>query len=443
MTLEALLRRFSVGQRMVAAIALLMVPMAILSAISAYVLDRQEASFRESVEESIHTLLPLTTLEHYLQHALVDVLEVESGESVPNFGHLTRDIDQYFSRIEGEGAAPDLLMADIASAQVAWRDARPAVQQLVEHVAPLHGRKVLSMTMTRDDLQRAIERVGDAKAHLARAVKARYQRASLARQQQLTWLVWGWGGTLVVAALLVGIFLYSVLRPIRELGDAARQIGSGHVGIRAPVRGRDELTVVAERFNQMAAHWEDTHQTLQMEASHDPLTGLFNRRAIMATLDSELGVHELKHKPVSVLMIDVDHFKQINDEHGHAVGDRVLIAVSARMRRGLREQDRLGRYAGDEFLVVLPETDREHAGQVARRVCMSVNAEASEGQGVRATISIGAATTEGGAERADALIERADKALYDAKQAGRGRVGLAGEGVSDSCVGRPDGQQTP
>jgi diguanylate cyclase (GGDEF)-like protein len=127
----------------------------------------------------------------------------------------------------------------------------------------------------------------------------------------------------------------------------------------------------------------------------------------------------------SVLMIDIDHFKQINDEHGHPVGDVVLRDVAHLLKDTLRTVDAVGRYGGEEFLAVLPHTTSEEAVQTAERVRLRVEQHAFKVQDkvLKVTISIGVATYPGGhADSASTLIREADQALYRAKDAGRNRV---------------------
>ncbi|MEO6986627.1 MAG: hypothetical protein ABI155_14935, partial [Paralcaligenes sp.] len=137
-SLEVLLRRLSVRQRMMTVIAVLLLPLAVLSAVSIMVLNDQEMAFRDSVEESVHGLIPLTTLEYYLQQALVDELLAESNDSVPGFVALTQNIDNSFSSI-GVGMDSKDMPADILEdAQKSWLQARPSVRRLVQQVHTQH-----------------------------------------------------------------------------------------------------------------------------------------------------------------------------------------------------------------------------------------------------------------------------------------------------------------
>jgi diguanylate cyclase (GGDEF)-like protein len=164
---------------------------------------------------------------------------------------------------------------------------------------------------------------------------------------------------------------------------------------------------------------------LHREARTDPLTGLDNRRAMQERGPLELKRASRARAPVSLVLSDIDHFKAINDRHGHEAGDAVLRAVAATLRTELRETDVLSRWGGEEFLAILVDTDADLAVDVAERLRASVEATALAGIPHRATISIGVATRHDIGDVAsawEALLHEADARLYQAKSAGRNRV---------------------
>jgi len=165
---------------------------------------------------------------------------------------------------------------------------------------------------------------------------------------------------------------------------------------------------------------------VQRLATTDELTGILNRRHFFALSEREHSQARRRGRTLAAIMIDVDHFKRINDEHGHAVGDQVLRELAGRCQRSVRDVDVLGRYGGEEFVVVLPETDLETAAErVAERLRRAVGDEPVKTRhgDLHVTISLGVAEMEqeGGADLA-ALLDRADAAMYAAKAAGRDRV---------------------
>jgi diguanylate cyclase (GGDEF)-like protein len=164
---------------------------------------------------------------------------------------------------------------------------------------------------------------------------------------------------------------------------------------------------------------------LHREARTDALTGLDNRRALQERAPFELKRARRAGVPVSLLVCDIDHFKSINDRHGHEAGDAVLRSVAATLRATVRETDLLGRWGGEEFLAVLVDADARHAAEVAERMRANVAATPLEGLPETATISIGVSTrrhVETVADVWEALLKEADTHLYRAKSAGRNRV---------------------
>ncbi len=161
-------------------------------------------------------------------------------------------------------------------------------------------------------------------------------------------------------------------------------------------------------------------------AMTDPLTGLYNQRYLMRHLRNLLEGPQARE--LALLMIDVDHFKMVNDDHGHAVGDRALRAIAGTLRDNTRVFDSLARYGGEEFVVVMPGSGSEDASAAAERLRVAVEAlgfEPGPGQRCRLTISVGIACTQDVPTTPEALLRAADLALYDAKRSGRNRVGMA------------------
>ncbi|HEY8584318.1 MAG TPA: diguanylate cyclase [Capillimicrobium sp.] len=163
--------------------------------------------------------------------------------------------------------------------------------------------------------------------------------------------------------------------------------------------------------------------TLEQLAYNDELTGLWNRRFMQRRLSAALRAAERHSRRLSVALVDIDHFKDVNDRFGHAAGDAVLIAVAQRLRDAVREEDVIGRWGGEEFLILLPEEPAEGAIVAADRIREHVGAlpiETPEAT-VNITVSVGCATFRSG-ERPDDVLRRADDALYEAKRAGRNAV---------------------
>jgi diguanylate cyclase (GGDEF)-like protein len=173
-------------------------------------------------------------------------------------------------------------------------------------------------------------------------------------------------------------------------------------------------------------------ETLRQQAMQDALTGLWNHGAIFELLDKELARTAREHTSVAVLMVDLDHFKSVNDVHGHLAGDVVLKEAVRRMKNLVRRSDFIGRYGGEEFLVVLPNCESVDATAQAERLRQALAASPVDlpGGSLAITASIGVACAGGSPiPRADTLVREADEAMYMAKNNGRNRVEFAGRPV--------------
>ena len=169
------------------------------------------------------------------------------------------------------------------------------------------------------------------------------------------------------------------------------------------------------------------YRNASLSALRDPLTGAGNRIAMAQSLTRETDIARRQQQPLSVLMLDIDHFKGINDTHGHATGDDVLKAVADAIKDRLRNIDQVFRFGGEEFLILLTNTGRESAARVGERLRQAALqlAYPINGSPVELTVSLGCSTLLPG-ESHDSLVRRADTALYAAKRQGRNRLEIAG-----------------
>ena len=168
-------------------------------------------------------------------------------------------------------------------------------------------------------------------------------------------------------------------------------------------------------------------EALRIQASIDPLTGLNNRREYEKLFSREMARARREGRAMSLVMLDLDHFKHINDDHGHAAGDEVLRCVAQLCRENFREVDIAGRLGGEEFVVLMPHTALREAGEVARRFLqvLSDTEIAFEGLRLRVQATAGVAELQAHEDHLETLLQRADHALYAGKQTGRNRVMLA------------------
>ena len=202
----------------------------------------------------------------------------------------------------------------------------------------------------------------------------------------------------------------------------------------SPLELRHRLNA-GRRIVELQEQVEAQNQEIRKLARNDALTGLLNRGAIFEVFAAELSRARRDRKAISIMMADVDHFKRVNDTLGHQAGDFVLRAVADRLQDQVRPYDAVGRYGGEEFLVVLPGCGAEEALEVAERLRAAVEASPIlfEATPIAVTISLGVTSREPViSEAREPLIAAADAALYEAKHAGRNRVAVAPEPAAPS-----------
>jgi len=181
----------------------------------------------------------------------------------------------------------------------------------------------------------------------------------------------------------------------------------------------------AKRIIDLQNRLLEAQERLHIQATHDALTGIWNRRAIFDALERELDRAERQDIPLAVALIDLDHFKQVNDTHGHLVGDEVLRETAQRIRGAVRSYDAVGRYGGEEFLVVAPECDAQRARDLAERIrqLLLESPIQTSGPAVPVTLSLGVVYLEKGSQAGiNRVLSAADEALYEAKSGGRNQT---------------------
>ena len=268
----------------------------------------------------------------------------------------------------------------------------------------------------------ALQRVPPPQLHwaaVAELPQAEVQR-QLGRLRSGT--IWMIVALLAVVGLMAYVLVLILVRPLGRIAAAAAKAAAGDLSVELPAGGVGEAGHLTRSFNTLLGRLRERESAGELErlSVTDALTGLYNRRHLMGTLASEAQRARRLRRPFSVLLMDVDHFKQYNDTHGHLAGDAALTKMAEILRKQTRAVDSVARYGGEEFLVVLLETTLATAALVAERIRSRVAAEAFGGG--RMTVSIGVAECPAHGDTPEALIASADAAMYEAKAGGRDRV---------------------
>jgi len=290
-------------------------------------------------------------------------------------------------------------------------------------------------SVSRRSLQGALVRLGhevvafeDGAGALTALVEADGPRFAI-----LDWMMPGMDGLTVCQTIRQrpGPYTYVILLTSRDRqADMVEGLGAGAddfltkpldvVELRARLRPGERIIALQNDLIQ-------TQQALHHQATHDRLTGLWNRGRVLDELTREASRSQREKASCAVLLADIDHFKRINDAHGHAAGDAVLQHVGRVMQSSLRTSDAIGRYGGEEFLFVLPRADSEGGRDVAERVRAAVETALVSCAAVelRVTVSLGVASSAACGFDAATLVQAADEALYRAKARGRNCIDAA------------------
>ncbi len=251
---------------------------------------------------------------------------------------------------------------------------------------------------------------------------------------------------LLLIFMLAWVLYRRILQPLKIFHKAVLTVAKGDLSIRADTGTRDEIGDLSRTFDSMAIELvsqlkneirerEAAEERLKLLATTDPLTGIFNRRHINSEARTLTAKVRRYHESLSLIMFDIDHFKQINDQYGHDAGDQVLIELVGIISEQIREIDMFARWGGEEFIILLPNTNAETALLLANRLRLLVETH-SFGEPKNLTISVGV-TSYHPPESVDSFFKRADEALYEAKNTGRNCV-VQLKGISNNALIRAE-----
>ena len=277
-------------------------------------------------------------------------------------------------------------------------------------------------------------------------VTATYSLDGLSAQLQRTALRLAITAAILFLSLGTILFLgldRLVVRPVLTLQQAVRRMGEGHLSTRVPPLRGSELGELTNTINRMASALQHERENLERSVTErtkelqeanarlerlavtDGLTGVFNHRRFQEQLQAEIIRSERHKRPMGVLMVDVDFFKKVNDAMGHPAGDELLRRLAEVLGADLRATDMIARYGGEEFAVLLPETTKSEAMQVAERMRIAVETRINDGATAwpaTVTVSIGVGTFPEDGKTGEQVLVAADQAMYVAKRQGRNRV---------------------
>lgn len=417
--------------RFILGMGVMLLPLVVLAFGAFFSFQSVIGAFDEVVQESSEEIAIVVRLQLLVRRARIVIHDY----FIPGFGDpdeprrffdLGRQVDKAFEQAKAGNFDLAGERGLIRSAQEEWQQGQSIGQAILATAGPMRDPHALQ-ELTRLDahFDRALDMLdrvhnlaqGEMTEELALAYSVR-RRAVLVI---VSVFVVGLGTAIVVGLALARSILY----PLRVLEEGAARFGAGDLSHRVSLAAQDELGQLGGAFNAMAEKLAKSQKALEDLSIHDGLTGLFNYREFHRRLTDEVQRSLRYGRPFSLLILDIDGFKAVNDAYGHLAGDEALRALAALIREEVRPVDEVARYGGEEFAILLPETPGPGALAMAERLRDIIATHpftAAPERTVTLTVSIGAATYPEDADAEEKLIAAADQALYAAKNGGRNRV---------------------
>lgn len=421
----------NIKNKLLCGVAVMLLPILLIACMAFYALQRNTETYEKMIGEVIDEIPRIGKVKGLILMAQMppnDYLISANKTEQNTFGYFVEQINEALFELKNAPFShqQEILLAGLAEDN--WREGITFAQQLFAVKNPKTD-------------QRGEELLEEFDAHLGKAVSLlnqlelrTYQEIEEDKQTAKTWiyslyLVIGFSlaGGLAIASMAGLLLARMVLRPLKELSNRAEMIGRGEHPEPIILKNHDEFSQVMDVFNSMALNLKQNQADLKNMATRDGLTGLLNRREIRRLLGQELDRAKRRFSEMSVMMLDIDHFKNVNDTHGHQIGDEVLKGVATLLGQQIRTMDTVARYGGEEFIIITPESS-DGALHIAERILAAVAGQPySDGKGgsLNLTISIGLASYPKHAVEEYELVNKADMALYQAKELGRNQVCLA------------------
>lgn len=413
----------SLRTRFLVAMGIVFIPLLVVAIGSSVFLGHAANTLNQVVEQPVYKLQTTTRLQNQIRkaHALVkDYAATPRYTLKAQFESEAQATEAVFIEMLGKPFFGPREQSLLANARREWKDSMVLADV------------IFSSDTSRATLFQLDQRVNQIMFTLEQMYETFYGEINAQRTQ----INESEKGFLLVISATVGMGLLialagaawlarSVLVPLREFEKGVAHFSNENLSYRLTLNNQDEIGRLALEFNAMAERLLAHRNKLEELSVRDGLTGLYNRRELEKRLHQEIQRAHRYRRSLSVLMLDIDHFKNVNDHYGHQAGDEVLITVADLIQLNVRPVDVVCRYGGEEVAIILPETDEAGARSVAERIRGTVEDSVTttpQGDTVHVTVSIGLAVFPRDGDTAASLIHTADQALYAAKQEGRNLV---------------------
>ena len=360
---------------------------------------------------------------------VADACLINGGTSAQNeFDVLNKDIATAFAGIYS-ATGPGEKLSVLGSAYAEWQQMQGLCKSILgsppaqrDAVAPGVALQYKALNGHAMKLDAALDRLYEIDINASRD---KYESVKAIDERTMPLILLLFITSLAINAIAIIFIIRSVVMPTHLLARAAHTYARGSLAYRIPLDSNNEIGELARTFNYMAEKLESNYTVLKDMAIRDGLTGMLNHHEFQKRLLWEVKRAGRYKRGLSLLMMDIDRFKTLNDTYGHQAGDTVLKAMGDYLRNAIRSSDEAARYGGEEFALIMPETPAETAFITAQRIGAEIAGlpvEIAEGVTVNVTMSIGVATFPRDAATKEELIAAADRRMYQAKRLGRNRV---------------------
>lgn len=435
-------RQTSLRQRLSIGLGTMLVPFLLLAGGALVSFEGAIDSFEKQENVGLEELFPLARIEGLLLD-ISGVVNVEDTTSVTvsvaKFEKTAADINYNFKIILTRPSQLPERNESIYRIREEWNQLENLGLEIVgPSIQASKAKKSAKISKFQMKLQKILQNVQELNYRLIA-----FQNTENLRQAQL---VRGRVRLLVAIIFLLALTIAvicayalsrSILVPLYQLQEGVKHLADGNFKYRIKLKTQDEFSRLANTFNAMAGSLEQSQTDLERLATLDGLTEVYNRREFNRWLSVEFERSRRDEHPVSLIMVDLDHFKQLNDTYGHQAGDEALCCVAQLLRKEVRPGDIVSRYGGEEFAIILPKSSVEDSVAVAHRIRREIAIQPiriSSEDRIHLTASLGLATFPSDVQSEESLLRKADQALFQAKKLGRNRVCLATE-VSRSSSG--------
>lgn len=406
---------------MILGTGLMMLPLLLLGVLGYGLYLQTIHSFESVMQHNRQVLLPVSDLQRRIlkiDRPLDQYLYSTSPRERAEFERQSQDIVDRFGKLLGHPQLLAMYHDEISRALQSWKQARALGAIIMQRHAAAEGVSLQMLVRFEELQQEATDILGRMYRIFDSEIQRSYQDA-LRDQRQIQFMLLLVFIVGVLSAVSVGNYLARrVLKPLEILRQGAERFGRGDLSYRIELDSPDEFGRMGKTFNTMA-------DQLEYLAAYDGLTGLLNKREFDMRLEDEIRRSRRTRNPFVLLMLDLDHFKRVNDTYGHKAGDRVLQEFAKLLKQQVREVDYIGRYGGEEFSIILTDTSETGGRDSAERIRENIESAkltVNETTSIQATVSIGLASYPDDASSSDELFNCADDALYRAKKSGRNRM---------------------